>query len=927
MNLLSKGLVALAGVLSLATGCGSGSPPGELVVEVVTDMSLPKDIDSVRVQILGTNGVTYNDQTYTVGPDGLHIPATIGILAGNPTATALVRVTAIHNNQALILREATSEVPSDHQALLRLPLEFLCTGSATDTSMLGSPSTDTIQDNCPSGQTCILGTCSPSTVSVATLPPYNAANVFGGGDGGGNGNCFDTVSCFASPLTVTPGSGCTVALPAGVNAADINVALETTGANVPGICNATGQCFVPVDMSATEGWTLSGSTLTLPPGVCTPFKKTTPFTVVLSSSCPSKVPQIPTCGPWSSAGNAEHTLDGGVLRGRDGGAKDAARDATLDARPDASMDSGGDAATPAALTGLLLAGGTLSPAFSPTVFAYTVNLSATSLGLPFTVSPGAPLGSTVTVDGEPLALGMTLPIALNLLTSTTITVVVTPPDPDGSTPPGATYTLSVPPLQEVYLKAANPLNFAELGASMAISSDGSTLVVGAPFEQSDALGINGDGGMGEGVNEGAAYVFVRAAGSDGGAVWTQQAYLKASQDSYMFGSAIALSADGNTLAVAAAEEPGLETPNGGVYLFIRTGTTWAQQQHLQDTDATATQFGTAIALSGDGSTLAVGASGDSSAATGIDGDAGQSGGTAGSSGAVYTFTNTGGEAGSPWVKQHFIKAPNTEPSAYFGGAVALSSDGSTLAIGAYGEASPAIGLNGNEADASAPGAGAVYIYLREGTGWSATPTYVKASNTAAGSAFGAALALSADGTVLAIGASSESSASVGINSDGGTGAANNAGSAYVYSFVGAAWAYPPTYFKAQNTQQEANFGSAVALSSDGGTLVVGAPHENSLATGVNPPDAGVGVFTSSGAVYLFSRRGAAWTQQAYVKPPFLDYSNSDNPEDFGVSVSLSPSGSILAVGATGDPTTSGINGGEDDASAQLSSVGAVHVYR
>ena len=57
-----------------------------------------------------------------------------------------------------------------------------------------------------------------------------------------------------------------------------------------------------------------------------------------------------------------------------------------------------------------------------------------------------------------------------------------------------------------------------------------------------------------------------------------------------------------------------------------------------------------------------------------------------------------------------MKASNTEANYFFGGSVALSANGSTLAIGAFGEASNATGLNGNQADNSAGNSGAVYLY-------------------------------------------------------------------------------------------------------------------------------------------------------------------------------------------------------------------------
>jgi hypothetical protein len=137
-----------------------------------------------------------------------------------------------------------------------------------------------------------------------------------------------------------------------------------------------------------------------------------------------------------------------------------------------------------------------------------------------------------------------------------------------------------------------------------------------------------------------------------------------------------------------------------------------------------TQF-SRVAVSVDGNTLAVGAPNEASAATGIDGN--EADNSASMAGAVYVFTR----AGTTWSQQAYIKASNTRSGALFGVAVALSADGSTLAVGSRLESSAATGINGNEADTSATGAGAVYVYIRAGTTWS-QQAYVKASNTLEG---------------------------------------------------------------------------------------------------------------------------------------------------------------------------------------------------
>src|SRR4051794_11086914 len=195
--------------------------------------------------------------------------------------------------------------------------------------------------------------------------------------------------------------------------------------------------------------------------------------------------------------------------------------------------------------------------------------------------------------------------------------------------------------QVAYLKASNPSEDAHFacggtltghaGNSSAVSSDGTTIAGGAPPESSGAQGINGNQSDKSAYSSGAVYVFTRR-----GAAVTQQAYIKASNpgDGANFGSSVALSRDGNTLAVAAYYESSNATgingnqadrsipEAGAVYIFTRAGATWSQQAYIKPSNtgqaavgdgfAEGDQFGYSIALSADGNTLAVGAIGEDS---------------------------------------------------------------------------------------------------------------------------------------------------------------------------------------------------------------------------------------------------------------------------------------------------------------------------
>lgn len=481
-----------------------------------------------------------------------------------------------------------------------------------------------------------------------------------------------------------------------------------------------------------------------------------------------------------------------------------------------------------------------------------------------------------------------------------------------------------------YFKASNTDARDRFGSAFAValSDDGCTLAVGAPNEASAATGVNGAEADNSAANSGAVYVFARTGGA-----WTQQAYIKASNTEAgdAFGSAVALSGDGNTLAVGAPQEDSASTGVGGsqvencnpvlpincaenagaVYVYTRAGNTWTQQAYLKASNTDGfDHFGATLALSRSGNTLAVGAWQEDSAATGVNGD--QTDDSAINSGAAYVFVRNLGA----WTQDAYLKPSNTDAGDEFGSALALSGDGNTLAIGAPQEDSASTGIGGNSADNSARGSGAVHVFLRLGT-WS-QQAYLKASNTDAGDRFGGALALSDDGNTLAVGAQTEDSAATGVNGNQVDNSALGSGAAYVFIRDNAFVWSQQAYVKASNTGDEDHFGATLALGGDGDTLAVGASGEDSGATGIDG-DQGDAIFFS-GAAYVFNRNAGAWTQDAYVKA-----SNTGVGDAFGYALALDDSGATLAVSALNEASAAtGIGGDQADDSAPQS--GAVYLY-
>ena len=482
--------------------------------------------------------------------------------------------------------------------------------------------------------------------------------------------------------------------------------------------------------------------------------------------------------------------------------------------------------------------------------------------------------------------------------------------------------------QVAYLKASNPVEDAHFGCggtltghagnASAISADGSTLAVGAPHENSGAKGINGNQNDHSMYSSGAVYVFTRK-----GSAVSQQAYIKASSpgETANFGSSVALSRDGNTLAVAAyyessaakginGNEADRSIPEAGaVYIFVRSGTTWSQQAYIKasntgnaavgDAYAEGDQFGYAMALSADGNTLAVGAIGEDSNATGVNGN--QEDNSANQAGATYVFTR----AGSAWSQQAYIKSTMTRANVLFGYSIGISGNGDTLAVAEY------------DADR---GKGALYVLTRSGGVWS-HQARIQAENAEAGDSLGYSLAISEDGSTIASGAADEDCLKPGINPAGCENdqeSNQSSGAAYVFVRTGTTWAQQ-VFLKASNPGKEDWFGVRIAISGDGNTVAVGAQNEDSAAKGINGKQDDDSA-SEAGAVYLFTRSGTTWTQHSYVKS-----SNTRAGDEFGSSLALTRDGRTLLIGARGeDSGAKGINGNQADSSVR--DAGAAYLF-
>ncbi len=345
------------------------------------------------------------------------------------------------------------------------------------------------------------------------------------------------------------------------------------------------------------------------------------------------------------------------------------------------------------------------------------------------------------------------------------------------------------------------------GSAVALSSDGTTALVGAP-DRADTFS-----------SVGAAYVYAR--GTSG---WTEQGELVPSDggDSNYFGGSLALSSNGDTALISSSS---------GVYMFTRSASHWTEHK------LSALRGGGAVALSSDGAIALVG---DTSKE--IDSKSFQ--------GAAQVIVRNGND----WTKRNELTASDGAAGDEFGCAVSLSADGNTALIGAHRKT---VGTATQ---------GAAYVFMRVGDAWAQQRLILSDAN---GDEYaGTSVALSSDGTTALVGVPFKNA-----------GTAWWVGAAYVFARNGNTW-IEQRKLAASDGAEHDFFAWSVSLSSDGSTALVGAYAKT------------VDLNDHRGAAYLFSRRAGTWTDQQR-----LISSDGVSHDRFGRAVALSAEGSTALVGA------------------------------
>jgi hypothetical protein len=320
-------------------------------------------------------------------------------------------------------------------------------------------------------------------------------------------------------------------------------------------------------------------------------------------------------------------------------------------------------------------------------------------------------------------------------------------------------------IEQAKLTSGESVEEGHFGHNVALSGDGDTAAISAPtFDQ----------------GSGAVWIFTRS-----GSTWTEQAKLTGvgELDVGHFGAGLALSSDGDTVAIGA---PNDDHNVGAVWVFTRSGSTWTQQgEKLTGGEASgASELGRAVALSADGSTALVGGPCDD-----------------GLLGAAWAFARSG----TTWAQQG-TKLTGGEASgeSHFGDSVALSADGATALVGGRQDGGKA---------------GAAWAFARSGTTWAQQGAKLVAASGEEGTGeLGWSVALSADGETALIG---------GLRDDG------YAGAAWLFARSGSTWAQQGEKLTGGEEERGKGwFGSSVALSAEATTALVGGVADNGRAGAV-----------------------------------------------------------------------------------------------
>lgn len=363
-------------------------------------------------------------------------------------------------------------------------------------------------------------------------------------------------------------------------------------------------------------------------------------------------------------------------------------------------------------------------------------------------------------------------------------------------------------------------------AAIPINNDGNTLVAMVmPGASTSGVSISTIGGKANGISNFTLIPSLPPSAQQG----TKLVGNGAIGNSFQ-GASVSLSADGNTALIGGGMDNGRK---GAAWVFIRNGYTWAQQENkLVGSDAVGNAGQGVVALSADGNTALIGGPNDD-----------------GNKGASWVFVRNG----ITWTQQgNKLVGSGAVGNSYQGRSIALSGDGNTAIIGSTDDDG---------------GKGSAWIFTRNGSTWTQQGNKLVGTG-AVGNAAQGIVAISADGNTVIIG---------GAVDNGGKGAA------WIFTRKGSNWEQQGTKLVGNGAVGNAAQGSAVAISADGNTAIIGGWNDDG----------------SKGAAWIFTRTGSNWQQQG---------------TKLVGSGAIGNAGQGIAVAISADGNTAFISGDSDDGS-------------
>jgi YVTN family beta-propeller protein len=794
-----SGMPSAAGTFAYTIGVTDSGSPAQTATQTLSGTIAPATLtltatassatqvgQSYRQTNVAGGGTTPYTYSVSVGtlPAGTRLNSSTGTVFGTPTVAGAVSYTIKATDSGSPAQTATQ---ATNGTITPATLTLSATASAT--TQVGQ---SYVQSNAAGGGT----TPYTYSVSAGTLPAGTTLNTSTGTVSG----TPTAAGAFSYTIEVTdsgsPAQTATQATNGTITPATLTLAATAS------VTTQVGQAYSQTNVAGggTTPYTYSLSAGTLPAGTTLNTSTGTVSGTPTASGAFAYTIEVTDSG--SPAQTATRTVSGAIA---------AATPTVTAVSPNGGPPAGGTSVT---ITGTNLSGASAVNFGGSTATRFAVN-SATSI---IAIAPAEAVG---TVD---------------------VTVTTGNGTSAASTADHFTYASPRMTQQGPKLVGSHASGNAEQGASVSLSADGNTAIVGGPDDN---------------ANVGAAWIFSRNSartvvpGSVGAptpsvapAAWTQTGSKlvgTGASGAAQQGYAVALSGDGNTALVGGYYD---NSGVGAVWVFTRNGgfpgpraaadaggvpaaltqNEWSQQggKLVAGDEAGAGTFGISVALSSDGNTAIIGGYADGS-----------------DTGAAWIFTRSNGV----WSEQAKLVGSGATGNALQGIAVALSGDGNTALVGGYGD-------NANN--------GAAWVFVRSGTTWSQQGSKLLGSGNVGAAEQGYAVALSSDGNTALVGGFADNA---------------GAGAGWIFSRSGGAWTQVGSKLVGTGAVGTARQGLSVALSADASTAALGGYEDDEF----------------NGAVWVFTQSGGAWTQFGSK----LDGSGAVGPAEQGSAAALSANGTTL----------------------------------